>query len=105
MLMPTPTCPVLAGKIHAIGSCLKLYLRELEDPVLPYAQYDRWIAIGRSGTGDDDTDFSDDSDDEVMFEESGNIVRMHGYDEEEGEGDSDDAMADPEEEGRYGEED
>ena len=48
---------------------------------------------------------SDDSDDEVMFEESGNIVRMHGYDEEEGEGDSDDAMADPEEEGRYGEED
>ena len=75
MLMPTPTCvwgPVLAGKIHAIGSCLKLYLRELEDPVLTHAQYDRWIAIGRSGTGDDDTD-------EGVIEQCRELVRLLPY--------------------------
>ena len=63
---------ILAGKIHAIGSCLKLYLRELEDPVLTHAQYDRWIAIGRSGTGDDDTD-------EGVIEQCRELVRLLPY--------------------------
>lgn len=43
-------------KIHGISSCLKLYLRELEDPVLTHSLYEKWIEFGNSLTSDQGSD-------------------------------------------------
>lgn len=33
--------------VHAIAGCLKLYLRELADPVMTHANYELWVALDR----------------------------------------------------------
>eukprot|EP00041_Stephanoeca_diplocostata_P012571 m.210457 g.210457 ORF g.210457 m.210457 type:complete len:988 (-) comp19009_c0_seq1:87-3050(-) len=45
----------LKSKMHAIASCLKLYLRELEDPLLTHEHFDMWIAIGADKESSDES--------------------------------------------------
>ena len=43
----------LRANVHTIASCLKLFLRELEDPLLTFELYGLWVAIGAEKHSDD----------------------------------------------------
>jgi hypothetical protein len=43
----------LNARVHTIASCLKLFLRQLEDPLLTYELYGLFVAIGADKHSDE----------------------------------------------------
>lgn len=42
-----PTCLCSNTDVHTVASLLKLYLRELPEPVIPYAKYEDFLSCAK----------------------------------------------------------